>query len=578
VSSTRAADEPAFVPVADDAKAKAAKGPVIHLSIDDCVEIAVLNNLGLRINRVNDRESDIAVAEAWAQYFPVFNLGVEHANSRHVGTDANAGTNSFTGGFTQQSPWGTQLDFALSESRTGFDRASANGNAAVSIVQPLWKGAGTDVGLNRIRTARINRLISRGSLELDVQNLIFQVRSAYSQIIRQQENLEVDLRGVDTAQAFLNLTEAREKAGQVTKLDVSNAVVQLENRQLAALQDRRLVEEALDALKAFLYVDFQENVEVDNKLIDFGDKKEAGLFKELKIDHTAGTVTLVISKTTKDGKPGEVVSRTVLFKKSQFDDAKILAEALENRIELLNQYRTVAVQKLQALLTKNGLGHQIDLVGGFNRSNTGRSVFEHDNGSEVNSWNYGLNAKFPWGKIQDRAAYETALLELQKAEIQLASVRQGVEADVRSILRTLRVTEESLLIQGDQVEQAKRSAEASEISFERGLQSSFDVITAENNLLSAKRGYINSEQDYFVSLQSLRKVIGKPTGRINLSGGTVGGLIDANIPEDLRGRMPKPAPEPIPRADADPLSDLREYRKDYHADKHSPVIVEPEQK
>src|SRR5262249_22228712 len=153
-------------PVADDAKADNAKppaGPLIHLSIDDCVEISILNNLGLRINRVNDRESDIAVAEAWAQYFPVFNLGVEHANSRHVGTDAGAGTNSFTGGFTQQSPWGTQLDFALSESRTSFDRATAKGDAAVSIMQPLWKGAGTDVGLNRIRTARINRLISRGA-------------------------------------------------------------------------------------------------------------------------------------------------------------------------------------------------------------------------------------------------------------------------------------------------------------------------------------------------------------------------------------------------------------------------------
>ena len=36
---------------------------------------------------------------------------------------------------------------------------------------------------------------------------------------------------------------------------------------------------------------------------------------------------LVSQKATKEGKAGEEVSRTVLFKKSRFDDDKILAEA-----------------------------------------------------------------------------------------------------------------------------------------------------------------------------------------------------------------------------------------------------------
>jgi outer membrane protein TolC len=594
VSST-GAERQAFV-VADDKNADNKPATAIYLSIDDCVEIAIMNNLGLRINRINDRESDIAVAQAWAQYFPVFNLGVAHSNASKskVTTDANgnvihetagAGTNSATGGFTQQSPWGTQLDFSLSEARTSFDRGTAKGNAAVNILQPLWKGAGTDVGLSAIRTARINRLISRGTLELDVQTLIFNVRSDYSQIIRQLGNLEVDKKGVETSEAFLKLTDARFRAGQVTALDVSNAKVQLENQQLAQLRDQQAVDNALDVLKQLLYIDFNENVTVDYHSTDFGDIQDKDAqgqvihFKELRIDHTEGTVTLVVSKLTKDGKAGEEISRTVLFKRSHFDDEKVLAEAMENRIELLNQYRTVAVQKLQALLTKNGLGHEVDLVGGLGRTTNGRSIGESSSGnSTVNNWNYGLNYKIPWGKIQDRAAYETALLDLQKAEIQLASVRQSVENDVRNILRTLRVTEESLLIQGDQVEQAKRSAEASRISFERGLQSSFDVILAENNLLAAKRGYINSEQDYFVSLQNLRKVIGKATGRVNLAGGAVGGLIDANIPDELRKRMPRTYSDPPGKPEDDPLSDLREYRKDYHADKHSPVIVEPGQK
>src|SRR5207248_3978438 len=65
-----------------------------------------------------------------------------------------------------------------------------------------------------------------------------------------------------------------------------------------------------------------------------------------------------------------------------------------------------------------------------------RSIFEAENGNELNTWSFGLDAKFPWGKIRDRASYETALLDLQQAEIRLKQTRTKVQADVRDILRS----------------------------------------------------------------------------------------------------------------------------------------------
>ena len=554
----------------------------ILLTVEECIEIAIQNNLGLRINRINDREADINVREDWAQYYPTFSAGVLHTNSAPrsnvpepatAGTQANgtnessAGTNSFTGGINQVSPYGTTLDFSVDESRNSFGRQSASAGMGFNLTQPLWQGAGPDVGLKAIRQDRIRRLISRGALELNTQSLIFNVRRSYAEVIRQKQNLDVDNLGVLTAKIFYDLTKARFDAGQVTALDVSNADVQLQNRRLGALQDLQALVAQLDVLKNFMDVDLEENIAIDAPVVHFGDNFEDGISKEIVINKEDGVVSLEIRKNNElVGQPRE------LFRAERFDESIILEEAIANRIEILNSRRAVAVQKLESAAAKNGLGHQIDLVGGYHRSSAGHSVFEGDNGSEQHNWSYGLNATFPWGNIKNRAEFERQLLELERTEIELKQARTTVQTDVRNIMRNLRVEEQSLLIEALAAEQAKRAAEAAHISFERGLQSSFDVIVAQNNLLLAKRNFINSRLDYLVALAQLELVVGKPTGRINLQGDTVGGLIDAHIPEELRDRgVPQTAPEPAPSPAEDPWNKTREYRKDYKPNRHSPV-------
>ena len=534
-----------------------------YVSLDECLEIAVQNNLGLKISRLKDRASDLSVRTAWAQYYPEFRVGISHDNSRTTGGSAHYSENyGLTGNVVQTSPWGTTLDFSVAESRNGFDADNASGNIGVSLSQPLWKGAGTDVGLAPIRTARIGRLIARGSLELDTQTLIFNVRRNYANIVSQKQNITVNRQAVGSANKFLELTQAREQAGQVTKLDVFNAEVQLQQRKLSLISNERQLQTAFDDLKRLMDVDLDETLLVSDEEIDFGelstDKTEDGVNRELQSNDVAGTVSLI---TLKNGAPaGET---KILYQAIRFDPKIILQEALENRIDLLNSHRALAAQKLQTLLVKDGLGHQVDLVSSFRRTDSGRSTFEADNAAEVNSWSVGVNASIPWGKIRDRAAYERALLDLQQAEIELKRARTNVHFDVRDIMRRLDESEKTLLIEGRNVEQAKRRVEAAKISFDRGLKDSFDVIKSEDEFLSSKRDFISRKQDYVVLLAQLEVVVGKPTGRINLSGQSVGGVIDSRLPVESKDHsLPRRAPDAEPRPESDPFNKSREYRKD----------------
>lgn len=544
------AAEPAAQPEGEgEAKPAAKPAPIkgILLRLDECVEISLQNNLGLKLSEINDRSVDLELRRAYAKYLPTFTAGYTNSNGKSGGSHSNK--SSFTTSVTQNTPWGGSVSLSGSANETHpLGGSSRSADVGVTVKQPLWKGAGTDVGLHDIRAAKINKLISRGNLELDVQSLIFDVRQAYANCIRQLQSLEVNHNSVDSATTFLKLTKAREAAGQVTKLDVFNSEVQLADRELALTANERALETAFDKLKQLMDVDLEEHIDVEAALFDFGEKNEAGTEKAIETDETSGSVVLV---TRKNGQPQG--DPAMMFQATHYDDKKILDEALSSRIELLNSRRNIAVQKLNALLAKDGLGQQFDLTATYSRSGEGQKWPDaadlHDSNASI-----GVQYSIPWGKVSDRAAYEKALLDLQGAEIDLKRTRTLVHLDVRDALRTLREIEKSTLIQGKKVEQAKRSVEAAQISFERGLKDSFDVITAQNNLLKAKTDFINSRLDYVVQLALLEKVVGKATGRVDLNAGLPGGMVDTSLPDSLKAKpQPKSAPTAPPAPEDDPF-------------------------
>ncbi|MBI3831601.1 MAG: TolC family protein [Planctomycetes bacterium] len=542
------AAEPAAQPDGDNdvkptPKPEGPKG--ILLSLNECTEIALQNNLGLKLSEINDRSVDISLRKAYAKYLPTFTVGYTNSNGDSGVNHSNKST--LTSTVTQNTPWGGSVSLSGNASESHPLGGSARGaDVGVTVKQPLWKGAGTDVGLHDIRAAKINKLISRGNLELDVQSLIFNVRQAYANCIRQLQALEVNHNSVDSATTFLRLTKAREAAGQVTKLDVFNSEVQLADRELALTANERALESAFDLLKQLMDVDLEEHIDVEATLFDFGEKAEVGSEKAIEIDEPSGTVVLV---TRKNGQPQGDPS--VMFQATHYDDKKVLDEAFSSRIELLNSRRNIAIQKLNALLAKDGLGHQVDLTASYTRSGDGQKWSDTFDLPDSNS-SIGVQYSIPWGKVSDRAAYEQALLDLQSSEIELKRTRTTVHLDVRDALRTLREIEKSTLIQGKKVEQAKRSVEAAQISFERGLKDSFDVITAQNNLLKAKTDFINSRLDYVVQLALLEKVVGKATGRVDLNAGLPGGMVDTSLPDSLKA---KPQPKSAPTAPHAPEDD-----------------------
>lgn len=577
--------------------------PGLLLELDECVEIAIQRNLNLQISRLSDRASDYSVRIAWAQFFPTFTESILHSNSAGVGGRGASADGSVTlsSNVHQESPWGTKLDFTFDETRQNLNNASRS--VTTSITQPLWKGAGTDTGLLNLRSARIKRLINRGNLELDTQNLIFTVRADYANIIGVLQTREVDREALESAKKFWKFIAVRLEAGNQTKLDKSQAELQIHQRELNLVTDDAQLSRALDKLKLDMDVDLEEQIRVVVKAINFGDVPPeetkddiTTFFGRLKLyspldmlgtDEAKGIVYLQhyndykVLRDPKDNKSEREKSGEpkTIFQAQHFDEAKVLAEALNNRVDLLNNRRALAVQQLQTLAAKNSTGYQVDLVGSYGHTHEGAGVRPLNSSSDANNWTVGVNATVPWGKISDKSAYEQALLSLQHSEIALKSVRTTVHSDVREIMRTLRQAERTILIDALSVEQAKLTVLATYSSFKNGLRNSFEVVQVKDALLQAKNAFIAAMLSYVVDLARLEVVIGRPTGRVDLQGETLGGEILSTLPESLRNKqMPRGAPDAEPSCEDHAHNNSRAYRCDPKPEPDKRLELVPERK
>jgi len=162
------------------------------------------------------------------------------------------------------------------------------------------------------------------------------LRAAYA---RQTLLREVLTRSVLSARTFLDLTTAREAAGQVTKMDVFNADVQMRGTEVSLLSIQRWLHEAEMDLKDAIGEDAVKAIPVAT--IDFGLRTvKDGTMPEIQSDSAAGTVSLVTLEFDPNKmNAGKEVSRKVLFQATRVPK-EILAKAVENTpADVRPQYR-----------------------------------------------------------------------------------------------------------------------------------------------------------------------------------------------------------------------------------------------
>jgi outer membrane protein TolC len=204
------------------------------LNMNDAVALALKQNLGLERAGIGAEAGKRAAGASWNSLIPSLSAGVSYSRGMSLTGDLTPGREAWTPGIP--------LSVSVSISPaviTDMQTAKANYHA----------------GLINYETAK--------------QELEFQVRKIFYQILLLQANAEMADRNLASAQARYDETAAKAGVGQVSHLDELSAKVDLENLKPAKRNAETQLTNTLESFALLLGMDPAETITLDGSLEQF---------------------------------------------------------------------------------------------------------------------------------------------------------------------------------------------------------------------------------------------------------------------------------------------------------------------
>ncbi|MDB6166853.1 MAG: outer rane channel protein [Lacunisphaera sp.] len=464
--------------------ATAAPGP--ELTLETSITRALQKNFDLEIGRYNPQIAKDAIAVAGAAYEPVLTVTGSRGQSRSGASSVSPGSSSnFTDlrvGASQQLYTGTTLSASSSLDRSASNPAFSalnpayNADVTLSVRQNLLSGFG--VAVNRAGVHRAEIGLDRANLDFKAQvlDVIQSTENAYYNLAFAREQLNVRNASLALAQRLYDEAKVRRDTGVATDLDVLSAEVGVANARRNVLLSEQAARDQQDALLA--------------------------LIGQFELDTAVGTVRFP-----------EVSVATPVF-------ASSYAAAKANQPDFLSSTAAIEQFKLDLLVAKSNARPDLSVGGavGLNGSNgSGHDAFNDALDRQNHSWQVDFAFSYPWGQVSSKALYRQALATLNREQVRLRQIEQGIEVQVRSAVRSVETNTESVKIAAQSSELSQKQYELEDARFKAGLSTSYRVLQAQTDLDTARVSELQAKVALNNAIAALHRIEGSSLQRYNVS-------------------------------------------------------------
>jgi outer membrane protein TolC len=447
------------------------------LTIAGALQMALTNNLDVRINLLNPAIDQYTLNGLYGAYEPTGTASVTHnydafpsgfftqAGLRYPATIEQI--NSYNPGLTGLIPSGATYSVTgpLSEQNVKGAPDLYNSGPSISLSQPLLKNMWINQTRYQIMLGKNTIKNDLQSVRLQVMTVVFNVKSAYYNLISARQNVAVEQAAVALAEETYHEDSQKVQVGALAPLDEKQA----ESQAASARSD-------LLTAQANLVV--QENV--------------------------MKTLLAVPMGQWADKRPVPTETLVAVPLHPQLPDC--WRTGLEKRPDMLQAKLGVERQHINLKYTFNQLFPEIDLVGSY-----GRNATELTFGNNLNAighgdypfYSYGLSMTIPLGSTGARNNYRSAKASLEQILLQAKKVEQTIVAAIDNDVKTV----ESDLQKVDSTRQARLYAEdalqAEQLKLQHGRSTSFVVLQLQNNLTSARLAEIQALAGYNIAQEQL---------------------------------------------------------------------------
>ena len=454
---------------------------LVPMTLEQAIARALEQNLDVQSARLTPEIQNYALDAARAAFSPTLSTTYGYNNSTTQSTNQLDGgarvvsqRQTLNTSLSKPMPWmGGRLSANFNNSRNSTDNSfttrnpSFNSTLSLNYTQPLLAGLKIDNQRAALETQQIQTDIADLQVQSQVANITNQVRQQYWALRAAIEQIEIQRQSLEQATLTLSQDSIRVRLGRMVQLDLLQAEAQVASAEQALL-----------------------NAQIQWRNQEF-------TFKRLLL---GGTDDPLLNETVNPTDQPQLVEQ-------QVDLQAAVQRALAQRTDIRQQREQLQISEVNLDVTRNSALPDLNLtasyslqgVGGnlYNRSGLGGApelVQAGDYGDALQAirefdaptWSLQLQASYPIGGNADKANLERARLQLRQSNLALKSQELNIVTQVTTAGLAVRNTYLQVEAARRAREAAERSTEAERLRHDLGVATSFELLTVQNAMTSAR--------------------------------------------------------------------------------------------
>jgi outer membrane protein TolC len=495
--------------------AQATPADTLSLSLDEALEIALMNSYLLRRGLLDIDEANAQVREAWGNVYPQVSALANYTRNINspnpfAGSSAGEFFQSFAalgwlayneGARTDNDPATTpiSLDEFLDRQSQGYENAGITPpgldsnpfaidnqfQGFINVTQALYNGT----AFAAIRGAEQFKQIATDQRTRDRQVVAAEVKGAYYRALLAQEQADVLRRSIERTRRTVEDAARTVAEGVTPKFQRLNAEVELANLETNYIEATNQARLALKSLNLILGIPVDANIRLSDRM-------------EVSRDDTTPFIT---------------TEEAVELAKRQRPDLQQL-EGLVRLNEVQRELtRSTYFPVVNAFANYGYLGNVPDnrtivsQVNGQPFTYTSRDLGFFDTAYWDPTFAVGVQLNWSlFNGFQTRSRVQQNQIAIKKSQIDLEMATQGVFLEVDQAVRNVRTAWERINSQERNIERAQLNYDYAVIRLREGVGTAIEERQANLLLDQTRLTYLAAVYDYLNAVSQLNKAIGNP--------------------------------------------------------------------
>jgi outer membrane protein TolC len=478
------------------------------ISLDECIAKALKDNLGVAISVLGPEMSGQALNQAREQYIPTLSLSFTNRKSENAAYSYLDSPGSSTINMTQNYnfltasqaiPTGGTLNLNFTGYRTTTNQRGItidprySTTLSFSLSQPLLRNFGLKVNRRQILVARNNLGISEESLKNTLMSTVYNVESAYWNLVYSIENLDVRRQSLKLAQDLLEKNQRSVEVGTLAPMEIVSAQAEVATREADLIQAEAQIQSNQDQLKFLLHIVGDE----DKAMADLVPKdKPTYVVKEVGLDEA---LAAAIANRT------EIKISQIGLETDRLNLTYAKNQALPD-LNLSASYSSPGIDGTQLIYDINPIDPNAQVIsripGGIGGAFKQTMKFTYPN------WNFGLTFSLPLANVFSRAALAQAKLNVRQSMLQMEDQKNQIYVEVKNAVRAVETNYKRIQAYAKARELAEQKLTAEEEKRRVGMSTNYMVLSYQRDLANARISELNAIVSYNISCAALERAMG----------------------------------------------------------------------